>query len=599
MNDRNQERSLSSVPWPLPPDAEGVARLVRVALGQAPADVVIRGCRVVNVFDQTVGEPAGVALAGERIAAIGPEDPAWLGPGTEVFDAGGRFLLPGLIDAHTHLDSIFQLGTYVEPALASGNTCAVSETAMIAGAWGAAGVRALLADAAGQPMRLFFTAPPLVPPFPEMETSAGMGLVEFEELLALPEFLGVGEAYWPTVTDLDPRIGPEFAAAHALGKTMEGHAAGAHGQRLMAYAAAGISSCHEAITGEEAAARLALGMAVQVRQGFVRKEMDQVVPALLKMPDTRLVMLVTDLADPGELLSDGAMNPLLAKAVALGAPPALAVAWCSLNPARYFGLGRIGGLAPGWVADAVLVDDLASFRARAVWLGGRLAAADGRLLAPAPRRDYPAAALATMQNPSISRADLRVAAEGPTATVTVCQVLGDTITKAARAELPVAAGNIPPAPEQDVQKLAHINRHSPELKMAVGFASGWGLKSGALATTLEWDTTNLIVVGADEDDMVTAANRVREMGGGLCVADGGRVLAELALPVCGLISPRPLAKIKAAADACEAAARGLGCSLPRPFLTAQTFCFTGLPFLRLTDRGLVDVRSRAWVPVVA
>lgn len=598
MSSLKPEPASPSLPWPRPPDAEGVARLVRVSLGLAPADAVIRGCRVVNVFDQSVGEPASLALAGEYIAAIGPEQAGWLGPETEVFEAGGRFLLPGLIDAHTHLDSIFQLGPYVAPAVASGNTCAISETAMIAGAWGAAGVRAFIDDAAGQPMRLFFSAPPLVPPFPELETSAGMGLVEFEELLARADFLGVGEAYWPAVTDLDPRIGPEFAAAHAMGKTMEGHAAGAHGAKLAAYAAAGVSSCHEAITGEEALARLSLGMAVQVRQGFVRKEMDQVVPALLEAPDTRQVMLVTDLADLGELMADGAMNPLLAKAVELGAPPALATAWCSLNPARYFGLNRIGGLAPGWVADMVLVDDLVSFRARAVWLGGALVAEDGRLVVPAPQRPYPAAALATMKNPPISRDDLRVAAAGPEAEVAVCQVLGDTITKAASARLPVADGNVPPCPERDVQKLAHINRHSKDLKMAVGFASGWGLKRGALATTLEWDTTNLIVVGADEDDMVTAANRVREMGGGLCVAAGGRVLAELALPACGVVSPLPLAEIKAAADACEAAARELGCPLPRPFLTAQTFCFTGLPFLRLTDRGLVDVRRRAWVPVV-
>jgi adenine deaminase len=575
-----------------------VAGQVRVALGAEPAELVIRGARLVNVFTEQVEPPGAVAVARGRVASLGPELEGWTGPATRVVEAEGRYLLPGLIDAHTHLDSIYTLAAYAPPAVASGNTAAVSEAAMMAGAWGAAGVRALAAEAEAQPLRVFWTVPPLCPPFPALEDSAGLGPAEAAELLRREDFVGVGEAYWPAVTDGDPRVGELFALAQRLGKSQEGHAAGARGERLAAYAASGVASCHEAITGDEALARLRLGLAVQVRQGFVRKEMDQVVPALAGLPDTRRVMLVTDAADPAELLECGAMNPLLARAVELGVPPARAVAWCSLNPAAHFGLWRLGGLAPGWIADMVLVDDLASFRARRVFLAGREAAADGRLLEPAEARPYPAAALHTVSAPELSPDDLQIPAEGPAARVRVCRLVDATITREDEAELPVADGAVQPDPAAGVLKLVHVNRRAAELQRAVGFTAGWGLAKGALATTLQWDTCNLVAVGASDADICVAANRLRELGGGVALAVEGAVAAELAFPLAGIISPLALPEIVAAMDRLQAALAGLGCALERPLLAIQTVCFTGLPFLRLTNRGLVDVRARRLVPVV-
>ena len=364
------------------PDPQGVARLVRVALGQEPAEVVIRGARLVNVFSETVEEPEAVALAGGRVASLGPELPGWVGPRTQVRQAQGQFLMPGLIDAHTHLDSIFQLGPYAELALPRGNTTAISETGMVAGAWGIGGVRAFLADAAAVSMRVFHLTPSLVPPFPAWETSAGLSSQEITGLLDDPACLGVGETYWPAVIDGDPRPRETFAASLARGKRVGGHAAGARGERLMAYAAAGVGDCHESTTAEEALERIRLGLMVQVREGIVRQEMAAVVPALRELTDSRLVSLVTDLCPLEELVSEGAMNVLAKKAVALGVAPARAVAWCSLNPAQYYGLKGLGAVAPGYVADLVLVEDLVNFRARAVYLEGRLVAEEGRLLAP-------------------------------------------------------------------------------------------------------------------------------------------------------------------------------------------------------------------------
>ncbi|MCF8034513.1 MAG: amidohydrolase family protein [Desulfarculaceae bacterium] len=583
---------------PAPPGPADLARLVRVSLGQEAADGLIRDARVVGVFDHSVSEPTCVALACGRVAALGQEAEAWAGPHTEICQAGGRYLIPGLIDAHTHLDSLFGLEAFAAHALASGNTTAVSEMAMVAGAWGIDGCRAFMDAAQASPQRVLLTAPPLVPPFPAWETSAGLDRDGFNELLNHPACLGVGETYWPAITDGEERAQANYAAALAAGKRIEGHAAGARGAKLMAYAAAGTSSCHESISPEDAAQRLSLGLAVQVREGFVRREMEAVVPALKDLPESGQVMLVTDLADFDDLMSWGAMNPLLAKAVALGVAPARAVAWCSLNPARYFGLDRLGAVAPGWVADLVLVEDLIEFRASRVWLEGRAVARDGKLLGEHPPYVYPPEARATMRCPALTPEAFALPANGESALVRVVEASNPTITREGEAVVPVEAGNARPDPAQDVLKIAHINRHSRELELAVGFARGWGLKDGALASTVIWDTTNIFVAGASEQDMAVAAEAVRAMGGGWAVARGGRVLASLPLPIAGVISPEPLPGILASAEACRAALAELGCPLPRPFLTAQTFCFTGLPFLRLTNKGLVDIRARKFVEVV-
>lgn len=583
---------------PEPLGAAALARLVRVALGEAPAEALIREARVVGVFDHSVSQPVCVALAAGRVAAVGQEAEAWAGPETEVFQAQGRYLLPGLIDAHTHLDALFDLGPYAELALARGNTSTVSELAMMAGAWGLAGCRQFMAAAAASPQRVFFTAPPLVPPFPAWETSAGLDRGGFEEILAHPGCLGVGETYWPAIVDGEQQAAANYAAALAAGKRIEGHAAGARDRRLTAYAAAGTTSCHESTTAAEAAQRLSLGLAVQVREGYVRREMEAVVPALRDLPESGQAMLVTDLADLDDLISRGAMNPLLSRAVALGVEPARAVAWCSLNPARYFGLQRLGAVAPGWVADLVLVEDLVEFKAGLVWLEGRLAAREGRLLEPAPPFAYSPEARATMRCPAITPGAFAVPASGSQALARVVEVSGPTITTEGEATLPVSQGNARPDPAQDVVKIAQVNRHSPELELAVGFARGWGLERGALASSLIWDTTNIFVAGASEDEMALAAEAVRSMGGGWAVVAGGEVRASLALPVAGVISPLPIAQVQKAAEGCRQALRRLGCPLPRPFLTAQTFCFTGLPFLRLTNKGLVDIRRRRFVEVI-
>ena len=363
---------------PKPTESE-IAELIRTAKGETAADVVIAGANLVNVYTGRIEPNTCLAAKGEWIVHVGPWRRDLVGTGTLLIQARGRYLLPGYIDAHTHLDSIFTCHHYATHALKSGNTTAVTEAAMIAGAAGAEGLWGFVDEARGAAMRIFFLSPPLTPPFPEYETSAGLDRGHFERLLTEDDCLGVGETYWVRPVDLDQRALLNFASAHRLNKTIEGHAAGARDEKLSAYLAAGVSSCHEAISFDDGFERLRAGLAVMIREGYVRQEMEAVLPGLLDYDHSR-VMLVTDLASPEEMITQGTMRPLLRKAVSLGADPVDAVKMVTLNPATYFGLDRIlGGLAPGRLADAVLVGDLYDFEATTVMLGGRVAAEAGRL----------------------------------------------------------------------------------------------------------------------------------------------------------------------------------------------------------------------------
>ncbi|MBU0516962.1 MAG: amidohydrolase family protein [Proteobacteria bacterium] len=583
---------------PVPPDPGQIQRLIQTAKGDQPADLVVRNARLLNVYTGRIEQKICLAAVGEWIVHVGEFAETLVGPETTEIDAAGRYLLPGYIDAHTHLDSIFTCAQYSVHALAAGNTTAVTECAMIAGAAGANGLRAYVEEARAAPMRVFLLAPPLTPVFPEFESAAELPREVFGDLLMAEDCLGVGETYWTRpVNKLDERAIRNFALARKLGKTIEGHAAGARNQKLMAYLAGGVTSCHEAITAEEGLERLRLGLGVMIREGFVRREMEAVLPPLLDY-DTTNIMLVSDLAPPDELVAEGVMRTHLIKAVAQGADPVQAVRMVTLNPARYYGLHRImGGLGPGKVCDAVLVNDLKEFEADQVILGGRVVAEGGRVTFEVTEPVFEAELYRTMKFPAVAATDFEIAADGPT-TVRVAEVAGPTITREIQETLTPIHGNLAPDFSRDLLKMAVINKHSADLAMSIGFVRGVGFEQGAVATSLIWDTNNVLVVGASEADMAVAANRVKEAGGGIVVVAEGRVRAEFFMPMGGVISTLPLPEINRQAAAVRLAMAELGSKLERPWLTFQTLAFTGLPFLRITDKGLADVRRGELVPLI-
>ena len=363
--------------YPIPPTAARIKKTIGAALGRQKADTVIENISLVNVYSGEILKETSAATSGDRLVYVGARRSELIGPKTEVIDGEGGALLPGFIDAHTHLDSIFTCAAYVPFALTSGNTTAVTEMAMIGNVQGRTGIDWFMAEAGRQPLRIYFLAPALTPPFPELETSRGLTRKAFLSLLRDPRVLGVGEAYWTRVLGLDPRVMSGYARAFGVRKTREGHAAGARGLNLQAYAAAGTTSCHESTTLEEALERLRLGLVVMIREGMVRRELEAVAPLARRGVDLHRVMLVSDTFDPGKLIQGRGMNSLLAGAVEAGIAPVTAVQMATRNPADYYHLRDLGGIAPGKVADLVLVKDLQRLRVPP-GLGGRAVGGGGR-----------------------------------------------------------------------------------------------------------------------------------------------------------------------------------------------------------------------------
>ncbi len=569
------------------------AHLVRVARGDAPADLLVTGGTVLNVYTEEWLR-ADVAVAGARVAAVGPHLAALAGPQTERVDAAGRVVVPGFIDGHTHADSLLTIPELLREAIPRGLTALVTEMGQPAAALGAPGARWFCAVLAAQPIHAWATAPVIA--YLTTDDGTGRPVVgegDLGELLERPEVLGLGEIYWHRLVPEPQRLLPLIERARGLGKAVEGHGAGARGSRLDAFVAAGVGSDHEPITVSEAVERLRRGLTVLVREGSIRRELDTIAAVARAGVSLRRLAVASDGLWPPDLLARGYMDGIVQRAIDLGLPPVTAYQMASLNVAEHFGLdGDVGGVAPGRYADLLVLPDARTVRPAVVVARGRVVARDGRCLVPLPAAALPAGLHRGLRPGPTDPESFRVAATGEAAAVRVIRTEGQVRTFADEAGLPVRDGTVEPDPGRDCCLAAVLDPRGTGLR-GLGFVRGFGLRAGALASSVSFDTADLVAVGASRRALAAAVRRVVDLGGGLVAVDGeGAVRAELPLPVGGFASPRPLAQVAAGLEAFAAAARGLGSGLANPLLALETLTFQAIPDLRLTTRGLLDVRRR-------
>jgi adenine deaminase len=530
-----------------------------------------------------------VAICGDRIAGVGEYR------GREVVELDGAWVLPGLIDAHVHVESSMvpprEMARAVVPR---GTTTIVADPHEIANVLGTAGVRWMLDDARGAPFEMVVMAPSCVPASPLATSGATLGAAELRELAADPRVRGLGEVMsFPAVVAGDPEVLAKIAVF--AGRPVDGHAPGLSGAALAAYAAAGPRSDHECTTVEEAREKLRAGLTVFLRQATNAANLRDLLP-LVDATCERRLCLCTDDRQPADLLDEGHMDALVRMAIAGGVPPALAVRLATLNTAEQFGLADRGAVAPGRRADLLACRDLGDLRPHLVWHGGVLVARDGALVgaAAAPARGRPP--LPPTVHINWERVRLRPAAEGRRARV-IGLVPDQLVTLHLVEEVSARDGIALADPARDLLHMAVIERHHGSGRVGHGFVRGLGLGSGAIASTVAHDHHNLVVAGADETSMTTAARRAAALGGGLVAAAGAEVLAELPLPYAGLMSDRPIAEVRWRLDAAIAAAQRLGSPLRDPFMALSFAALEVIPSLKLTDRGLVDVDAFALVPL--
>ncbi|MGM0453092.1 MAG: adenine deaminase C-terminal domain-containing protein [Thermodesulfobacteriota bacterium] len=569
-------------------------QLMDVAAGRDTADLVVTNARVFNVFTGEVLDDHNVCVKGEKIASVGPNADEQIGEDTEVIDADGHCLIPGFIDGHAHIAWSFTPEQFLPQIMAGGTTAIVTETFEAYFSAGLDGVLDFLDACRNQPIKVYATAPAMVS---ISEFSAGIDSKDLETLLEMPEIVGMGESYWQGVLQRPDIYLPAFEKVRARGKTLEGHTAGASEKKLSQYAAAGISSCHEPIGADEALSRLRQGLYVMIREGSIRKDLAAVSEIRKSNVDTRRLVLVTDGVSPDELLDSGYMESVVQKAIDCGFAPADAIRMATLNVAEHFGIdGDIGAVAPGRYADFLLVPELNDIRAACVVSNGRVIARNGRRNADAAARPhrFADASRNSIHLPGpMTAGDFAVSPpdENPVQQVRVIEMVTDLVTRENIMEMPVSEGIIPCDCENDIVKIAAINRRQAPGKSFTGFIKGFGMTCGAMAASGAWDTSDMVVVGAEETDMAAAVNRIYEMQGGITAVKNGKVIAELPLPVFGVISDLAMEEIISRNQALTAAARDLGIAFADPLLTIVTLTGAAIPFLRICEQGLVDLKN--------
>jgi adenine deaminase len=565
---------------------ERLQQRLQAARGEVPAELVLTGGRLANVYTGTWQE-TDVALFDGIIVGLGD----YPGPRLEV---KGRYLLPGFIDGHLHVESSMLTPRELARALLPlGTTTVVADPHEIANVWGTAGLDYLLGASEGLPVDFFFMLPSCVPASPLETSGARLEAGDLEPYRRHPRILGLAEMMnFPGLVAGDQGLMAKLALFPR--GPVDGHAPLLSGRALNAYRLAGIGSDHECTRLAEAREKLELGFFLMLREGSLAKNLADLLPAVTPAC-LRRTMLVTDDSHPEDLARSGHLNHLLRQAVSLGLDPLAAVTMVTLNPAEYFRLRDRGAVAPGLAADLVVAEDLTEFRIDKVFKHGKLLVDHGRLLVE------PDVASEAAPTSPMRVKDLGLEKFSPPAAGGVVKVIGlipgQLLTEKRIFPTPVQNGRLATVPAQDILKLAVVERHCGTGNLGLGLVQGFGLPQGALASSVAHDSHNIIVVGADEADMLLAVRHLVDLGGGMAVVAGGRVLADLALPIAGLISPWPLNRVAAAYGALKQAYRGLGGALPDPFMALSFLALPVIPALKLTDLGLVDVNRFQVVPL--
>jgi len=559
-----------------------LAKLISVAKGELPADLVLANAKVVNVFSGEV-EPGDVAIYGGKVAGVGKYSKA-----KQVLDLEGKYLAPGLINGHTHLESsMLDVGQYARAVVPRGTLAVVTDLHEIANVCGLDGIRYVLNHARRLPLELFLMAPSCVPST-HLETSgASISPQDIRQILKLRRVIGLGEVMnFHGVISGDE--GVLSKVNFARGKVVDGHAPGVSGKDLCAYIAAGIYSDHESVSLDEAREKLRRGMWVMIREGSSEKNLDTLLPLVTDKTYKRFMFVVDD-RSPLDLLKDGDIDGVVRKAIRRGLDPVRAVQLATINTAEYFRLTGLGAIAPGYMANLIVLSDLSDLRIDMVFHQGRLVARGGKPLFPLSQPAGKELNNTVNIKPFTFEA-LKLRASGETRLV-IEVVPGQIITRKRIERVKVLDGVIMPDTDHDILKLVVVERHRATGNIGVGLVKGFGLKRGALASSIAHDSHNVVAVGTSDKDIFTAVKEIERLQGGLVVAANGKVLANLALPIAGLLSDEPLEVVVDKLARLEQLAKDLGTNLPSPFATLSFLALPVIPELRLTDLGLVDVNE--------
>ena len=577
---------------------EMTAELSNTAMGRIPADLVIRNGRLVNVCTGEILDHTDIVVKHGRIALVGNAD-AFLENAAQIIDAKGQYLVPGFIDGHLHIESsMTTVSEYARLTIPHGTSAIFMDPHEIVNVLGIKGMKAMMADGKSTPLRVYTTTPSCVPASQGLEYSGSeLTADDIAETMQWEDVAGLGEMMdYSGILNGDAQAHRKVAAALAANKTATGHfPLGDTAEKLNAYLASGISCCHESVRAEEALAKMRLGAYAMIREGSAWNDLPEVIRAITENNiDTRFAVLVSDDLHADSLLSDGHMDYIVRMAIRQGVKPVQAIQMATINPANCFGLARdLGSIAPGRFADINILSSLADIKIELSLIGGEIVAENGILKAEIQHYEYPSDFQQTVHIPAnLNASDFAVTAPKDYKGVCAIEIHeGSVVTNECILKLPEQDGKLSAIPEKDICKAAVVNRHRNPGQKCVGFVKGLGIRKGAVASTYAHDAHNLLIVGANDEDMAFAANELKRCGGGLVAVENGKILALLELPIAGLLSMKSASEVAQSLKQLEDAWKQLGSPLVSPFMTMSLLSLSVIPEIRITDRGIVDVLS--------
>jgi adenine deaminase len=581
-------------------------KLVDVSQGKLPADLILKNCKLLNTYSGEIIDNTEVAIYRDRIAFVGTDAKHTAGKNTKTMDLEGRFISPSLMDAHAHIDFLVTPTEFAKQALLHGTLAIFADPVDTVGVFGYRGFNLFLQEVRRLPIRVFTMVPLAVPQDPKFSSTRYMKYNEAVKALDNEDVLGLGEVLsWVRVLDKEKELIKIMKYALSRNKIINGHTAGARGAKLGAYISSGIFSCHEPINYDEVIERLRLGMWVMLREGTVRRDIEEMISQVKsKQTSYSRLMMASDGVDPEDMLKIGYIDHSLRLCVKRGMHPANAVQIASLNTATYYGLdNELGGIAPAKLADIVVFKDLQDFAIDKVFVGGKLAVDNGNILVKQKSFRHPSWARKTMQvKRKLQTSDFyikppREKVNDGKVNVILANLQTDIITRQESAELKVINDNVRASKEQDIWKVAVIDRHWSSGRIGLGFMKGFRTDVDAFADTINVVENQLVVVGMEEEQMAIAANTVIGMNGGVAVVKDGNAIAKYQMDIAGLMSSKSFEDAEKEYEKMNDALKTHGYPFNKPLKVLFFVTFVALPEVRFTSNGMVNVKRRAYVSI--
>ena len=572
-----------------------------VSIGDDYADLILQNCSLINVYTNEIQEKIQISIKNDRIAFVGEDASHTRGAKTKILDIKNKYVCPSFVDPHIHIDHFLTPAEFVKKSLLCGVTSLFPDSIDIVSVGGYKGFREFLRQTENLPMRFFHTVPGGLPVDRKFSHGKTLTIQEEKQAIGLPSIVGLGEVFsWTKVTKRDAKTIKSLKQMHENNCIINGHTAGASGKKLNSYISSGIFSCHEPINFEQVLERLRLGMWIMIREGSIRRDLKEIIPLVLShgIYKNRL-MFCSDGLDPSDVSHIGHIDHCVRESIKLGMNPIDAISIASKNCFDYYKMGNeLGGIGPGKIADMLILDDYKKIKINKVILGGKIVVSNGKILQRIHSPKIPNWITKTVKLPKIAPKHFEIKSKNVSESVNLISMKTEIVTKKSTAHLDVKNSNVVSSHDKDIWKVAALDRTFGSKTKTVGFLENFGSDVGAFASTWSFHENDMIVIGSNEKDMADAANKLIKSQGGIIVVKNGKTLASLPFQMGGIISTDPIDKVTKNFTKINDVLLDTGCKFKKPHLIPLFLPFLALPDIRILYSGIVDVKSRQYLPTI-